>query len=170
MPKRFSWWGVNQAALELFEAPDEAALTGSLDSILTAESYQAFQDGLFSLADGCKRFNCEAPNRTLSGKEMSCLIRWLLLDSPDENWDRVVVSCVDTTERKQAEDELRQHRLHLEELVQERTVELRKVINLMAGREQRMVELKRNIKHLKKQLSDAGLKPQADDSLLEEDE
>jgi len=70
------------------------------------------------------------------------------------------------TERKQAEAELREHREHLEEMVAERTAELRKIVNLMAGREIRMVELKQVIRKLRAQLEEAGLEPMADDPLL----
>ena len=45
---------------------------------------------------------------------------------------------------------------------------MQKVINLMAGREVRMAELKKVIKALRAQLKEAGLKPVADDPLLGE--
>jgi hypothetical protein len=69
------------------------------------------------------------------------------------------------SERKQAEQELQKHRDHLEELVQERTGELRRVVNLMAGREVRMAELKETIRGLRAQLLRAGISPVADDPL-----
>ena len=71
----------------------------------------------------------------------------------------------DITERKQAEVELEKHRKHLEELVEERTAELQKTINLMADRELRMVELKETIKKLRSQLESSGLTPDSDDPL-----
>jgi len=51
--------------------------------------------------------------------------------------------------------------------LKERTVELQKAINLMAGRELRMVELKETIEKLRAQLESAGLTPVADDPLKE---
>jgi PAS domain S-box-containing protein len=58
-----------------------------------------------------------------------------------------------------------QHARLLESRVQERTAELRQMVNLMAGREIRMAELK-NINHrLQEQLAEAGLTPMVDDSL-----
>ncbi len=69
-------------------------------------------------------------------------------------------------ERKRAEEALRQHREHLEELVRERTAELRKIVNAMAGREVRMADLKDAIRKLRAQLEEAGLTPVADDPLL----
>ncbi|MBW2005178.1 MAG: hypothetical protein JRI72_11330 [Deltaproteobacteria bacterium] len=62
-------------------------------------------------------------------------------------------------EHKQAEEELAKHREHLEELVRERTDELQKMVNLMAGREVRMAELKEVIQKLRAQLEgDIGLR------------
>jgi CheY-like chemotaxis protein len=69
-------------------------------------------------------------------------------------------------ERRQAEEALRRHHEHLEELVRERTAELRKIVNAMAGREVRMAELKDVIRQLRAQLEEAGLTPLADDPLL----
>jgi len=73
----------------------------------------------------------------------------------------------DITKRKRAEEELEKHREHLEELVRERTPALQKMVNLMAGREIRMAELKETIQKLRAQLEEAGLTPVADDPLKE---
>jgi PAS domain S-box-containing protein len=74
----------------------------------------------------------------------------------------------DISERKRTEGELEKHRGHLEELVAARTAELKKLVNLMAGREVRMAGLKQAIRQLRAQLEEAGLEPVADDPLLEE--
>ncbi len=59
-----------------------------------------------------------------------------------------------------------EHAKLLEDRVKERTAELQKVINLMAGREVRMAELKKVIKKLRAQIELAGMTPDADDPLL----
>jgi PAS domain S-box-containing protein len=78
----------------------------------------------------------------------------------------VTIVGVDVTARSQAEQELEEHRQHLEDRVKERTAELQKTINLMAGREVRMAGLKKAIKKLRAQLEEAGMTPVADDPLL----
>ena len=75
----------------------------------------------------------------------------------------------EVAEHRQAEQELRTYRDHLEEVVSKRTAELRKLVNAMTGRELRMAELKGVIRKLRAQLEEAGLKPVADDPLLGED-
>ncbi len=70
-------------------------------------------------------------------------------------------------ERKRVEVELEGHREHLEETVYKRTDELQKMVNLMAGREVRMAELKKTIQKLRDQLESAGMMPVADDPLKE---
>jgi CheY-like chemotaxis protein len=72
------------------------------------------------------------------------------------------------TEHEGAEEELKKHHSHLDELVRERTAELRKLVNAMAGREVRMAELKEVIRKLRAQLEEAGLEPVANDPLSED--
>lgn len=87
----------------------------------------------------------------------------------DENGEavRIVGTHVDITERKQFETELKNHREHLEELVNERTEKLNILVQSMAGREVRMAELKKVIKKLRAQLEGEGMTPVANDPLLD---
>jgi PAS domain S-box-containing protein len=86
-------------------------------------------------------------------------------------------SLEDITERKIAVEELDKYRVHLEEMVEQRTNELQekmdeqqKFLNLMAGREVRMGELKRVITKLRKQLKGNDINPIAFDPLLGPDD
>jgi len=89
-----------------------------------------------------------------------------LIDAPLTNADGSISKLEifrDITERKRAEKELEKHRNHLEERVRDRTEGLRKTVNLMAGRENRMVGLKKVVKKLRAQLEDVGITPVADE-------
>jgi len=61
--------------------------------------------------------------------------------------------------------EVQGHTAELEQAVDEKTESLRRTLKLMAGRENRMAELKDVIRQLRTQLIEAGLNPVADDPL-----
>ena len=76
------------------------------------------------------------------------------------------------SDRVEMYEELSKHRNHLEEMVAQRTTELQEkmdeqktIMDLMAGREVRMAELKKVIRNLRIQLKDAGMEPVDDDPL-----
>ena len=66
----------------------------------------------------------ESVNIRKDGRSFPVWLMSEIVKGPDGKPTAIVTSCEDITERKQAEEELKQHRDHLEELVQERTVEL----------------------------------------------
>jgi hypothetical protein len=68
--------------------------------------------------------------------------------------DLVLVHTEDITQRVRAEEE-----------IERRAAKLREMVNLMAGREVRMAELKEVIRQLRAQLEATGLTPVADDPL-----
>ena len=61
--------------------------------------------------------------------------------------------------------QIQRHAGELEQRVDDRTYELRTMVNVMAGREGRMADLKEVIKKLRRQIKDAGMTPVADDPL-----
>lgn len=125
--------------------------------------------------EGCptiKAFKTKKPEHTVMFTPDGRI--WEERGEPVFNQDGKVLGVVeiaqDITERRQSEKELEKHRDHLEELVQKRTAELQKTINLMAGREVRMAELKEAIGKLRVQVESAGMTPVADDPLKERSE
>jgi PAS domain S-box-containing protein len=72
---------------------------------------------------------------------------------------------LDVTVFKQGQREASIRHEELEERVRERTEELRATIQMMAGRENRMAELKEVVQLLRQQLIQAGLMPAVDDPL-----
>ncbi|KQV86685.1 hypothetical protein ASD15_29330 [Massilia sp. Root351] len=74
---------------------------------------------------GISRRTAVLMRRPGDGKEMYVNVVARPVADPDTGQLAYIEGCVeDITERKQAEDELRRHRAHLEELVRERTAEL----------------------------------------------
>ncbi|MCC6345555.1 MAG: PAS domain-containing protein, partial [Nitrospirales bacterium] len=59
---------VNEAALKLYGARNMEEMIGSLDRILTPESFTAFREFLTAIAEGRSSFTTEAVNRTLQGE------------------------------------------------------------------------------------------------------
>ena len=79
----------------------------------------------------------------------------------------VVLVFRDQTDERAAQKALEELNADLDERVRERTDKLNFLVNSMAGREVRMAELKKVIIRLRKQLQDSGMKPVANDPLVE---
>ncbi len=99
--------GVNNATLDLYEAPDEQSLLAGLSSVFTEESFAAFRDIVIALFEGRTLFEIEATNRTLQGKELKVHLKWSLLPDSGGKLTRVLLSAMDLTERKRTEEERR---------------------------------------------------------------
>jgi two-component system cell cycle sensor histidine kinase/response regulator CckA len=105
--------GVNNATLDLYEAPDEQSLLAGLSSVFTEESFGAFRDIVIALFEGRTLFEIEATNRTLQGKELQVHLKWSLLPDSGGKLTRVLLSAVDLTERKRIEEERRNNGVRL---------------------------------------------------------
>jgi len=106
---------VNNATLELYEAPDQKTMLRELSQVFTTQSFDTFRDIILALSDDTRSYECETVNRTLTGKEINILLKWNLIDSDDGDRNRVLLSTVNTTERKKAEEVLKKRERQLAE-------------------------------------------------------
>lgn len=122
----------NQAALQLFGATSKNQILGRKPSDL-APLYQtefvksedlAFSYGRHAFIHGQSRF--EFIHKRLNGEEFPAKVRLTMMDIAGKKVLQGIIE--DITIQKQAEQEISQHREHLQELVNERTVELSRAL------------------------------------------
>lgn len=117
----------NRNAERLFEATREEILQKGLEHFYAPNQpdgrsvHESIQDHIRRTLAG-KELAFERIIHPAGGGEVSCDVRAVGL--PSSEGRKMRLSYIDITERKRAEEELRKHRDHLEELVHERTVEL----------------------------------------------
>jgi PAS domain S-box-containing protein len=102
--------------------------------------------------------------RCKDGTYRTLLMSNISHDFPVPGWATWATG-LDITAFKEGQREASTRHEELEERVRERTEELRTTIQLMAGRENRMADLKEVVQLLREQLVEAGLVPVADDPL-----
>jgi PAS domain S-box-containing protein len=97
--------GVNQKAVELFDASDADELRRSLHGIFLPETYETFREMLIAFAENEEHFESEALLCTLRGEQRHI---FLLASFPREGatLENPLVSIFDITARKQAEEAL----------------------------------------------------------------
>ena len=98
---------VNQATIDLYNAGSKQDLLTSLSDVLVVESLEQFRGELIALINGQKKYECEIFQKKITGE---LVYGWLRLSLPpgyEDTWEKVFISIVDITERKQAEEDLR---------------------------------------------------------------
>ncbi|HKJ27700.1 MAG TPA: sensor domain-containing diguanylate cyclase [Anaerolineales bacterium] len=103
---------VNQATLDMYHAKTKEELLAGLSTVLAEESLQSFQQELIALSTGKKNFECEIVQKKMDGTRLYGLLRLSLSPGAEETWDKVLISIVDITERKEAEEKLRYVSFH----------------------------------------------------------
>lgn len=98
---------VNRAALKLYEAASKSDLLGGLYKTFPSDSLIGFKDELLTIAKGELNFQSESNARTLQGKLRDVFVNWVVAPGHEQTYANVLVSLTDITERKQAEEKLR---------------------------------------------------------------
>jgi signal transduction histidine kinase/ActR/RegA family two-component response regulator len=104
--------GANEAALRLFEAQSSGQLLRELDRTVTKESLGPLGNMLTAVYEGAQRYSCDVKLRSLEGNEIEAGLCVACI--PDENGWPVILSYVDLTQRKMAEEERRRNERGME--------------------------------------------------------
>lgn len=99
---------INQRTVEMFKAESSASLLLKLDPTFNLDSLDAFRDELVALYRGANSFRTEALQRRLNGELFFTSTAVNVVPGFEQNWQKVVVSVEDITERKATENKLQQ--------------------------------------------------------------
>jgi PAS domain S-box-containing protein len=105
---------VNRATLELYRAFTKNELLGNLGTVFRGDSHETFRSELVTIAEGKTTFEGEGINYTLRGGKLNVLLRWAIASENRDDWSKVLVSVEDITERRKAEEALREANTELE--------------------------------------------------------
>ncbi len=113
---------INKEARKLFHIDHDLEQVSLIDFFIK-ESIHIFKEELITLAEGRTFFKTESSVITDSGEIAQMIIYLSTVSGNEPALGRVLVSFIDITDRKKAEEELKSYRDRLEEMVIERTME-----------------------------------------------
>lgn len=94
---------VNQATLDLFQAPDKNALLMQIGDVFRDEMEKSFREQLIELWNGNLFHHHEVVNYALDGSERHVLLQFSVFPGHEQDWAQVQVALTDITARKRAE-------------------------------------------------------------------
>jgi PAS domain S-box-containing protein len=98
---------VNQASVELFQADSKEQISRDLPGYFTDESLAVFKEELIALAESRTRFQSEITIRVPRGGLKRLHLSLVVIPGYEASLSRVLLSFMDITDRKQAEDRIR---------------------------------------------------------------
>ena len=97
---------INKATLSLVGADDKEQLLAGLSMFFTDESMNLFREEIITLAEGGRQFTGDSVHRTLTGEIKYVTEYFAVLPGFEDSLGKVVVSLLDVTEHRKAEEAL----------------------------------------------------------------
>ena len=98
---------VNKASLKLLHAKTKDDLKKKLNLIIQRESYPDFLNELVGIAEGKSEFEWQGINYTMEGERILVSLRWAVVPGYEQSLSRVLISVIDITARKRAEEAIK---------------------------------------------------------------
>ncbi|MGD8305610.1 MAG: PAS domain S-box protein [Ignavibacteria bacterium] len=97
----------NKASKSLFAIRNLDGLEAGLNSFFCEESYPYFIEQLVAVAEGRTVLETEKTDQTITGEKKYVKVCWNVPAGYESTFSRVIISIIDLTERKLAEEEIR---------------------------------------------------------------
>ncbi len=104
---------VNRATMSLFGANRKEDMLKSLAELFEGEPIQVFRNELVNIAAGKISFGWEGINKTLDGRLIDVGLKWSAAPGHEDSLSRVIVSMIDITEHKRADERIKRQLEHL---------------------------------------------------------
>lgn len=98
---------INKACMELYQVGRKEDMLQSLTKVMDNEPLSHFEEEILGLIGPLKRFVWEGVDKTVNGRQMEVIVNGSIPEGYEEDWSKVIVSIIDITERRQAEQQLR---------------------------------------------------------------
>jgi len=107
---------INKAALQMYQAESREELIRNFTKVIDAGPAASFLEELICIAEGRTTYSWEGPDRTLTGQPIEVSLRWAVAPGHEEDYSKVIVSIIDITERKRADEKIQRQVRHLSAL------------------------------------------------------
>ncbi|TFF99013.1 MAG: PAS domain S-box protein [Promethearchaeota archaeon] len=98
---------INNATLKMFKSHDKNEFIENLPKIFSEHAYIIFREGLIAIIEGKTIFESESVHNTLKGDIIYTVIKVNIVPGYEESLKRILVSMIDITEKKKAEQKLK---------------------------------------------------------------
>ena len=109
---------INRATMKLYSVESKKEFFSGLSGIFGDEIHDAFVEELAAVAAGKLTFETEDFNRTFTGERKDIFLKWSVVPGHETDYSKVLVSILDITERKLADQALRESEKRYRDLVE----------------------------------------------------
>ena len=95
---------VNETTLRTYQADSKEQFRSGFADLVCDETLESIKKEIIAVAEGRSTFEIETVNRTFAGEKRNIFLRWAVTPGHEQSYTRVLVSVMDITRRKRAEE------------------------------------------------------------------